>query len=283
MTYKTNVCVTGANGFIGSNLASSLCEMDINVLEVGEDFFDMWKRDMWFYKLHELFTDNWISTLYHVGACSDTLNHDVNYMMKINYEATKVLVDVCKQLNIKIIYSSSASIYGSKNSEGLPLNLYAWSKRIAEDYVITNGGVALRYFNVYGPGESHKGRMASVAYQLSQQYKDGKEIKLFPNKPTRDFVYIKDVVDANLYANRYYYDENLGGVAYDVGACDSRSFEDVLQLLDIENYSYHPESMIPEGYQFYTKADKTMLLRNWLPKYPLELGMSEYKKYLQKK
>jgi ADP-L-glycero-D-manno-heptose 6-epimerase len=160
------------------------------------------------------------------------------------------------------------------------MNLYAWSKRAAEDYVVANNGVALRYFNVYGPGEGHKGKMASVAYQLWQKHIKGEEIKLFPNKPTRDFVYVKDVVDANIHADEYYYDQDLGQMAYDVGTCNSRSFEDVLQLLGIENYSYHPESMIPEGYQFYTKAEEAMLLPKWSPKYSLEDGISDYKKYL---
>lgn len=280
MTYKQAVCVTGTEGFIASNLVKALKDKGVKVIAIDEYFFDMWHRDMWFFKLHEIFITYGISTLYHVGACSDTLNTDVNYMMKTNYEATTTLVDVCVHLGIKIIYSSSASVYGSESSERLPMNLYAWSKRAAEDYVVANNGVALRYFNVYGPGEGHKGKMASVAYQLWQKHIKGEEIKLFPNKPTRDFVYVKDVVDANIHADEYYYDQDLGQMAYDVGTCNSRSFEDVLQLLGIENYSYHPESMIPEGYQFYTKAEEAMLLPKWSPKYSLEDGISDYKKHL---
>ena len=109
---------------------------------------------------------------------------------------SKVLVDHAYNLNKKIIYSSSAANEGSGN--GIPNNIYGWSKLLAENYGIAKGGdfIALRYFNVYGPGEEHKGKMASMAYQA---YKKG-EVYLFPGGPTRDFIYIEDVVKANITA-----------------------------------------------------------------------------------
>ena len=122
-----------------------------------------------------------------------------------------------------MIYSSSAANYGERGEN--PSNLYGWSKYTAEDYVISNGGIALRYFNVYGPGEENKGSMASVALQMTRNYKEGKEIKLFPKKPKRDFVYIKDIISANLYAFENF--NSLSGKYYEVGSGESRTFEDV--------------------------------------------------------
>ena len=105
------------------------------------------------------------------------------------------------------------------------------------------------------------------------------EIKLFPNRPTRDFVYVNDVVDANIFAYDKY--EELCGKYYDVGSGQSRSFEDVLNLMNIE-YQYHLESMIPKGYQYYTCSDKNKWMNGWKPKYTLELGVQDYLNYLRK-
>ena len=107
-------------------------------------------------------------------------------MMLLNYEVTKYITDLCYEHMIPLVYSSSAANYGT--NEQYPSNLYGWSKYAGEGYVVSRGGVALRYFNVYGPGEEDKGRMASVAYQMYKRYQNGDEIKLFPKKPLRDFV-----------------------------------------------------------------------------------------------
>jgi ADP-L-glycero-D-manno-heptose 6-epimerase len=109
---------------------------------------------------------------------------------------------LCKSKNIPMVYSSSAANYGTNNEH--PSNLYGWSKYAAEDYVINNGGIGLRYFNVYGPGEQNKGKMASVAFQMNEKRKNNEEIKLFPKSPKRDFVYVKDVISANIYAFKNY-------------------------------------------------------------------------------
>jgi ADP-L-glycero-D-manno-heptose 6-epimerase len=259
--------VTGSNGFIGKNLMNEI-KNDFEILEINEDIFlnEDWTNIL-LNKINKFSPD----VIFHIGACSDTLEQDVNYMMTRNYESTKIMSDYCYVYNCKMIYSSSAANYGTNNL--YPSNLYGWSKYVAEKHVIQNGGVALRYFNVYGPHEDHKGKMSSVAYQMVTKQKEGQEIKLFPLKPTRDFVYVKDVISANLHAFKKYV--GCSSNYYEVGSGESRTFEDVLEILGIE-YTYHDENKIPIGYQFFTKSNKEKWMNGWEPKFNLELGLKDY-------
>lgn len=266
-----NVLITGTKGFIGSNLKKEL-EGKYQIIEVNENIFE---ESKWKEKLAHYF---WLKpvAVFHIGACSNTLEKDVNYMMKVNYEFTKFLMNMCKTHSIPMIYSSSAANYGT-NGE-FPSNLYGWSKYTAEDYVISNGGVALRYFNVYGPGEQNKGKMASVAYQMFQKKIQHEEIKLFPDKPRRDFVYIKDIISANLFAWENY--ENVCGNWYEVGSGEANTFESVLDNMGI-NYSYWDRSVIPSGYQFYTCSTKNKWMDGWKSKWSLADGIKDYLEFLQ--
>ena len=132
----------------------------------------------WGEKLLQILESMNYDAVFHVGACSDTLETNVDYMMTRNYESTKIIMDWCVKNNKPMIYSSSAANYGTNNL--YPSNLYGWSKYVGEGYVISNGGIALRYFNVYGPGEEDKGKMASVAYQMFIKNTKGEKITLFP-------------------------------------------------------------------------------------------------------
>jgi ADP-L-glycero-D-manno-heptose 6-epimerase len=264
----SRIIVTGSEGFIGKNFLKSVKDK-FTVITINEDIFD---NKNWIEELQQILDDTHPIAIFHFGACSDTLETDVNYMMTRNYEFTKILSDYCFKKDTRIVYSSSAANYGIN---GLyPSNLYGWSKYAAEQYVIQNGGVALRYFNVYGPGEEHKGRMASVAYQMMQKYKAGESVKLFPGKPKRDFVYVDDVVDANLHAYKNY--DELQFNWFEVGSGKARPFEDVLDILGIV-YTHTPESDIPEGYQFFTESDSSKWMTGWTPKYTLEAGLEKYK------
>jgi ADP-L-glycero-D-manno-heptose 6-epimerase len=269
----TNVLLTGSKGFIGQNLKIELIKQGFDVFEINEDIFisKEWKADLLLTLIR-----NKPKAIFHVGACSDTLEKDVNYMMVLNFEFTKILVDWSLQNDSKLIYSSSAASYGENNLH--PSNLYGWSKYVAEQYVISNNGIGLRYFNVYGPKEEHKGKMASVAYQSYIKNTNGEECKLFPKKPTRDFVYVKDIISANIYAFLNY--DNLNKKYYDVGSGESRSFEDVLDNMKI-TYTYQDEKMIPEGYQFFTCSDKNKWMEGWNPEYNLEKGIEDYKNNLE--
>jgi nucleoside-diphosphate-sugar epimerase len=112
---------------------------------------------------------------------------------------------------------------------------------------------------------------------MLEKQKEGQEIKLFPNKPQRDFVYVKDIINANLFGLENY-DDNKGQW-YEVGSGESRTFEDVLDILKIE-YSYYDEKDIPNGYQFFTQSDSSNWMYGWSPKYNLEEGLTNYLNFL---
>jgi ADP-L-glycero-D-manno-heptose 6-epimerase len=259
--------VTGSQGFIGQNLSLEISDRFL-VHEMDQEIF---QHENWIEVLKKTLDELKPDVVFHVGACSDTLEQDVNYMMIRNFEFTKILSEYCYIKEVPLIYSSSAANYGTNNLH--PSNLYGWSKYAAEQMVILNGGIALRYFNVYGPKEEHKGKMASVAYQMMTKVKNGEDVKLFPGNPKRDFIYVKDVISANLYAYEHY--DKLDYNYYDVGSGDARTFEDVMFILGIP-FTYHNESDIPAGYQFFTQSDKNKWMPGWAPKYDLEKGLNDY-------
>lgn len=263
--------ITGTKGFIGSNLMRRLQD-EYEIIEINEDIFD---NSSWREELESIIRKSEAHVFFHVGACSDTLEQNVNYMMSRNFESTKIISDICFDLGLPLIYSSSAAVYGIDGKS--PANLYGWSKWVGESYVVGNGGIGLRYFNVYGPGEERKGKMSSVAYQMWSKKLNGEEVKLFPLKPSRDFVYIDDIISANIYAWENYYD--LLEKWYEVGSGESKTFEDVLNILGI-NFKYVSEDMIPKGYQFFTKSEPKNWMEGWLPDFNLEKGLNEYKNYL---
>ncbi len=261
------VIVTGSKGFIAKNLIKEI-DGKYDLMFIDEDIFN---DSNWVINLSNILHSFGPNIIFHIGACSDTLELNVNYMMTRNYEFTRILSDYCHDFNCKMIYSSSAANYGTNDL--YPSNLYGWSKYVAEQYIIKNGGIGLRYFNVYGPLEDHKGKMASVAYQMLEKQKNGQEIEIYPLKPQRDFVYVKDIVNANLFASKWYSD--YSGNWYEVGSGDARTFEDVLDILKIE-YSYTDENTIPKGYQFYTKSNPNKWMFGWKPQYNLEEGLKDY-------
>jgi ADP-L-glycero-D-manno-heptose 6-epimerase len=266
------IVITGTKGFIGKNLLNKLIDYN-NIVEINEDIFisKYWKQEV--EKILKIAKPD---VVFHVGACSNTLENNVNHIMLLNFEFTKFLTDYCYKNNIKIIYSSSAANYGINND--YPSNLYGWSKYVGESYVISKGGVALRYFNVYGPLEENKGKMASLIYQIINKIKNKEKIKIFPLYPKRDFIYIKDVIQANILALEKY--NSLSGKWYEVGYGTARCFEDILNILNVK-YSYHNESEIPEGYQFFTQSDPQKWIDGWMPKYNLEDGIKDYTNYLK--
>lgn len=268
-----NVLVTGKNGFIATNLINELKNRGYNVSSID---FDDKSKDIRLDILGFLTMNNF-DGVFHVGACSDTLEKDANHMMIRNYESTKAYADWCNQNAKSLVYSSSAASYGVNNL--YPSNLYGWSKYVAEDYVIKSHGIGLRYFNVYGEGEEHKKNMSSIAYQMYQQHKKNKPVKIFPGEPKRDFIYVKDVVDANIYAYENFLE--LKGQTYDVGTGRARSFEDLMKIMEIP-YEITDWSEVPKGYQFFTQAYNGKFMRGWKPKYDLEAGIKSYMNYLKK-
>jgi ADP-L-glycero-D-manno-heptose 6-epimerase len=265
-------CVTGSNGFIGRAMFNELENQGVIPIALEKWIFE---RARWQDRLVEYLHDMQPDVVFHIGACSDTQNFDVNEMMKLNVEATIIIADWCEFKNIPLIYSSSASIYGTK---GTPETLYSWSKFLGENHVKKCGGIALRYFNVFGSNERHKGKMSSIACQSFYKNLNHEEVKLFPNNASRDFVYIKDVVSANIHAWKTY--ETHKGGHFDVGTGVSRTFEDVLHTMKIP-YSYTSSNDIPNNYQIFTEADENKFLKDWKPKWFLEEAIEHYKAMLE--
>ena len=251
--------LTGHRGFIGNRLLTRLNELGIyTYLVEAEDSYESMESMV-----------KQCDVIFHVGAISDTTLQDCNKMLYFNYTLSKIIFDLARKYDKKVVYSSSAANYG--DGDGIPNNIYGWSKKLAEEYGLKacEKFVALRYFNVYGPGEEHKGKMASVAYQA---WKAGK-FKLFPGKIARDFVYVDDVVEANIIASKL--DRGL----FDVGTGTAESFQSVMEGMNIE-FEYHDPKMIPNWYQYHTCANVNLRLPGWTPKYDIKLGTKNYLEYL---
>ena len=263
------ILLTGCHGFIGRNVNDALMERDDvdSVICIEKDYIN---HDGWKSTLVKVVQN--CDVILHVGAISDTMLKDPNEMMNCNFEFSRVLFNLAEYYDKKVVYSSSAANKGEGGS--VPSNLYGWSKYVTEKYGVAKVSkfYALRYFNVYGPGEQNKNGMASVAFQAHRMGK----FELFPGNPKRDFVYIKDVVSATLHP---IFNEVLSGV-YEVGSGEARTFEDVLRLMGVK-YKYRDHSEVPKGYQFYTKANKSSFMTGWEPIYSLEKGLKEYKEYLE--
>lgn len=268
--------VTGTGGFIAGNMKERLVELGHNVIPLDKEIFS---NDSWKTKLETLFKDFKFDGVFHIGACSDTLSNDANKMMLLNYEFTKSLCDLCSHHKIKIVYSSSVANYGIT---GIPSNLYGWSKYAAENYLMASRkGVNLRYCNVFGPGEERKGKMASIGFQAFQQFHVNKTLDsfpLFPGRPLRDFIYVDDVVSANLYAMNMVQE----GTVWDVGTGGNCSFEEILDIFEIP-YHHRPPEDVPVGYQFVTKTDKKKWMPGWKPTYEIREAFSKYKEILFEK
>jgi ADP-L-glycero-D-manno-heptose 6-epimerase len=225
------VVVTGAAGMIGANLVHGLNAIGIDdVVAVDDlsdgmkfrnllgasisDYFD--RRD--FYARFERGELGRIDAVFHEGACSDTMEHDGRLMLDLNYRASKTLLDACQARGVRLLYASSAATYGGSASFReepafeRPLNVYGWSKLLFDNVVRRALPAApiqiagFRYFNVYGPREQHKGRMASVAFHQFEQWQATGRVKLFgeyggyaAGEQRRDFVYVDDVVAVNLW------------------------------------------------------------------------------------
>lgn len=267
------ICVTGNSGFIGKRLQRALERIDYIVIGIDDWIFS---RPNWRLTLEEYVDKINPQAIFHVGACSDTTAKDLKLVMERNVESTMILTDWCKRNSRPIIYSSSAAVEGNS---GEPQTLYAWGKLLGERYVLSHGGVALRYFNVYGPGEAHKGRMASMAYQCFLNNKAGCRTPIFQKSPSRDFVYVDDVVQANMHAWERF--ERMDKRAYHVGTGTSRTFEELVTLMG-GTIEYLPEASIPSWYQFKTIANPAFFLPEWKPAYDLEEGVAAYLRELSR-
>ena len=326
------IIVTGAAGFIGSNIVKALNARGVTDIvavdnltradkfnnlvdcEIAEyvdkkDFLDVVESG-------ELGGD--IEAVLHEGACSDTMETDGRYMMENNYRYSLSLLEWCQEEAVPFLYASSASVYGggkifaeSRECEA-PLNVYGYSKFLFDQAVrkrLADASAQIagfRYFNVYGPRESHKGRMASVAYHFFNQYRANGKIKLFEGndgyangEQRRDFVSIEDVVKVNM----HFLDHgDISGI-FNLGTGRSQTFNDVavaslnacraldgkaaLTLDEMKAHGLISYIAFPDAlkgkYQSFTQADLTNLRSVGYADefFTVEEGVSSYIPWLQ--
>lgn len=291
------IIVTGGAGFIGSNLVKALNQKGYNNIIVVDnlkngikfrnlvdcqiaDYYD--KRDF-FEQLQNKSLKKKVSAIFHLGACSTTTEWDGHYIMQNNYEYSKLLLHFCMKRGIPFIYASSASVYGNgkvfkeESQYEKPINMYAYSKYLFDQYVrqylsdpeLESQIVGLRYFNVYGYRESHKGKMASVVFHFNNQLKTSNKLKLFEGcdgyengEQRRDFVYVQDTIDVKLWL---FENPQIKGI-FNVGTGKSQTFNEVAQAVlkwhncgEIE-YIPFPEHL-KGSYQSFTEADISALIK----------------------
>lgn len=296
------IIVTGGAGFIGSNIVRALNERgrdDIWIVDdlgtgdkyknlIGLRFEEYVHKDTFINLIMpdvEPFSDQ-IEVIFHEGACSDTMEYDVNFMVQENYEYSQALLNFCLDNEIDFIYASSAATYGdgrngfteTDNCEGA-LNPYAFSKLLFDRFVRRNLRdnpytenikiVGLRYFNVYGAQELHKGRMASIVCQMYHQVKTTGKIKLFKGtdgyddgEQRRDFIYVKDVAQVNLWC----WENDIKSGIYNCGTGTATTFnalaQAVISALGTGKIEYIDFPQTLQGkYQSFTQADTRKLLR----------------------
>ena len=271
--------MTGHKGFIGSNLVKYLEKNDFEVAEFDLSDFGLIGSLFLRSQVEEVLSISHPDVIFHVGANSNTLDTDANRMFLPNYEVSKWIADWAQKYGRPIIYSSSAANYGTN---GLyPSNLYGWSKYAAEDYIRKSGGVSLRYFNVYGPGENHKLQMASFVNQVFFSKSGIKSALLFPGEPRRDFVHVEDVCSANLFAFKNIEESEVRGGVFEVGTGAAHTFEEALSIFGF-TWSYLPSEKVPTGYQMFTQANSGRFLPGWLPELDFRAGMTSYAAYLER-
>ena len=301
------VVVTGASGMIGSNIVHGLNAIGIDDVIAVDDLTDGPKyRNLLNARISDYFDRSdfyarfargefgQVDAVLHQGACSDTMEHNGRFMLDTNYRCSKDLLDACQQQGTRLLYASSAATYGGSASFReepqfeQPLNVYGYSKLLFDNVVrrmlpSANAQVAgFRYFNVYGPREQHKGRMASVAFHHYQQFKEAGKVKLFGDyggyaagEQARDFVFVDDVVAVNLW---FLQNPAQSGI-FNLGSGRAQPFNDVAcatvnsvralngepalplaQLVrqGLVEYVDFPQALVGK-YQCFTEADLTAL------------------------
>ncbi|MCK6413593.1 MAG: ADP-glyceromanno-heptose 6-epimerase [Azonexus sp.] len=328
--------VTGAAGFIGSNIVKALNARGVtkiiavdNLTKADKfknlidcEIADYLDKNDFIARIQAGHFDGEVDAILHEGACSDTMETDGRYMMENNFRYSTILLDWCQDQDVQFLYASSAATYGGSNVfkeerqyEG-PLNVYGYSKflfdqivrqRLAKDP--SSQIVGFRYFNVYGPREYHKGRMASVAFHNFNQFRAEGKVKLFEGShgyenggQMRDFVFVGDVAKVNL----FFLDHPEKSGIFNLGSGRAQSFNDVavatvngclqaksgtenqapLTLAELRNQGLLEYTAFPEAlkgkYQAFTQADLTRLRAAGYeaPMASVEEGVAEYMEWL---
>ncbi len=302
-----NLLVTGGAGFIGSNLMLELQERFPNFCLTAVDDFRSgdfknlagYKGDFVAQNLAELdwnkqFGDAKFDAIFHLASITDTTNHNQFEQVHDNVESFRRLLKFAQRNKTRVIYASSAATYGrateasDESSAAAPANVYAFSKALLDnlatrfaadnpDFII----VGLRYFNVYGPREAHKGVPASMVLHLSQQIKRGERPRIFKHgEQKRDFVYVKDVVTGTMSAM----EARTSGI-YNLGSGEARSFNELVYILNRSldtNLEPHYIDNPHRHYQSFTQADlkNARAALGYIPRFSLEEGVADYMRWL---
>lgn len=307
------IVVTGGAGFIGSNLVHALNARGIDDILVVDDltegrkFVNIAQAKIADYEHYEDFGERLrcgnlngrIEAIFHQGACSDTTEWNGRYMLEVNYRFSRDLFEFCAARAIPFLYASSAAVYGARDEfretpgNEAPINLYGYSKALFDRYVrrrlpaLRSPVAGFRYFNVYGPREQHKGRMASVARHFHKQVAETGRCRLFAGsdgygdgEQRRDFVYVEDAVAVNLWF--FDHPEGPSGI-YNVGTGCSQSFNAVARAV-IAHHGGGEIEYIPfpgdlQGrYQSFTEADLARLRKAGcdVEFRPLAAGVDDY-------
>ena len=285
------IILTGGAGFIGSNILGALNfrgVTDVLVVDrLGDNFrnlcdlrfSDFMQPGEFARAIERRIVPDRIEAIFHQGACADTTSDDGRYMIENNFTFSKSILHFALASKVPLVYASSAAVYGSASAfapsaeNERPLNLYALSKLAFDNHVRAVAAksestvVGLRYFNVYGPRESHKGKMASMVYQLYRQLKTSGRARLFKGtdgyadgEQRRDFVFVDDVVRVNLALA----EGPLRSGIFNVGTGESRSFNDAAKIIIAElgageiEYVPFPENLAGR-YQSFTRAELSAL------------------------
>jgi ADP-L-glycero-D-manno-heptose 6-epimerase len=336
MDTKNTILLTGAAGFIGSYLLGYLNKKGFSNIIIVDDFSE---EDKWFNFDSKQFTAkversalfDWLATenqaidfVFHLGARTDTTEFDYSIHEKLNVEYSKKIWNYCTEKNIPLVYASSAATYGSgefgyKDSHDIldklqPLNPYGVSKNEFDKWIISEtrsplrgaGGLpfwaGLKFFNVYGPNEYHKGRMASVIFHSFNQIKSTGKVKLFKShrpgfkdgEQLRDFIYVEDVAAVCYWLMDRVdtFQKGVNSGLYNLGTGKARTFNDLVKATfagmgkePVIEYIDMPED-IRDKYQYFTEADMNKLQQAGYTKpfHSLEDGVGDYvKNYLLKK
>ncbi len=302
-----NLIITGGGGFIGSNLTLALQENFPDArLTVIDDFRSGDFKNLAGYRgdfvAQNLATLDWnkqfgneqVDAIFHLASITDTTLHDQFVQVHDNVESFRRILNFARSTRTRIIYASSASTYGpateaSVESNGAaPANIYAFSKVIMDNIAIRAAAelpdwiiIGLRYFNVYGPREAHKGVPASMVYHLAQQMKAGQRPRIFKHgEQKRDFVYVKDIVEGSILA----LEAKESGI-YNLGCGQARSFNELVDILNKCLGTTLPPDYIDNPYAHYqnfTEADldNVRSALGYQPQFPLEDGVRDYMKWL---
>jgi ADP-L-glycero-D-manno-heptose 6-epimerase len=292
------VLVTGGAGFIGSQLATRLCELGEQVV-IADDFSSAHWKNLRGFKGDVVTADvagdgalleklGPFQVIFHQASITDTTVLDQRRMMHNNVEGFRRILDLATKWESRVIWASSASIYGqgptpmTPTQAPDPLNVYAYSKLAMERLAWVYGEqvkqalVGLRYFNVYGPGEDHKGKFASMIHQLAKQMRAGKRPRIFKGgEQKRDFVYVQDVVEANLRAM-----ESAAGV-FNVGSGAAESFNRIVSELNRALHTDLPPDYFENPYGFTQDCTQAELsasvgILGYSPKFDLSKGIDAY-------